>query len=585
MKAKISGGDLLARALAACEVAEVFTLHGGHLDSFLTACADAGIRLTDARHEASAGHAADGYARASGGRIGVCVTTAGPGFTNSLTAVANAYLDGVPVLFISGSPPLREAQTNPLQGGFDQVAMAAPVTKLAHRITNAERIADLVSHAVQIALTGRPGPVFLEIPIDVMFAPAEAGWQQVKPLQLPARPAPAADAIDAAMALLLTAERPVMIAGAGSVLSPASEPLLRFAERTGIPVAANSKAAGILPHDHPCHIGLTSTIGAANFAGHGPDVVILLGARMGMFTGGRSGGVIPHTAKVIQIDINGAEIGRLRAADIGIVADCSETMRAFADAADHHIWPGRDKWSAMLQDFRRVRGAAFLKAPKQPKPHAMHPFHAVSAVFEALRPDTLVISDGGEAGCWVQDQLKSAGPGRFMTCGYLGCLGVAPGFAIGAARACPDTPIVCFTGDGGAGFNIQEFDTMVRHAMPILTIVLNNACWGMSQNGQDLVFGANRRAAVALSDTNYDAVAAAFGGYGERVDRYEDVAPAVKRALASGKPACINLIIDADIVHPITVAMVGDVSAEDQISIPNYENIPLAAAEPLKSGG
>jgi acetolactate synthase-1/2/3 large subunit len=121
--------------------------------------------------------------------------------------------------------------------------------------------------------------------------------------------------------------------------------------------------------------------------------------------------------------------------------------------------------------------------------------------------------------------------------------------------------------------------------MPILTIVLNNACWGMSQNGQDLVFGANRRAAVTLSDTNYDAVAAAFGGYGERVDRYEDVAPAVKRALASGKPACINLIIDADIVHPITVSMVGDVSAEDQISIPYYENIPLAAAEPLKPGG
>jgi acetolactate synthase-1/2/3 large subunit len=151
MKAKISGGDLLARALAACEVSEVFTLHGGHLDSFLTACADAGIRLTDARHEASAGHAADGYARASGGQIGVCVTTAGPGFTNSLTAIANAYLDGVPVLFISGSPPLREAETNPLQGGFDQVAMAAPVTKWAHRVTNAERIADLVPHAVQIA--------------------------------------------------------------------------------------------------------------------------------------------------------------------------------------------------------------------------------------------------------------------------------------------------------------------------------------------------------------------------------------------------------------------------------------------------
>src|SRR5215470_12573029 len=179
---KINGGIALAKSLRALGVAEVFTLHGGHLDSFLVACPGEGIRLTDTRHEATAGHAAEAYARATG-KIGVCVITAGPGFANALTAMVDAWLDAVPVVFIAGSPPLREVATNPLQGGFDQVAMAAPVTKWSLRITNVERVPDLVDKAVRIALNGRPGPVFLEMPIDVMFAPLAA-----EALVLPGRP-------------------------------------------------------------------------------------------------------------------------------------------------------------------------------------------------------------------------------------------------------------------------------------------------------------------------------------------------------------------------------------------------------------
>ena len=574
---QVSGGAVLAKTLADLGVHDVFTLHGGHLDAFLVACSDVGIRLIDTRHEATAGHAADAYARATGGRVGVAVITAGPGFTNGLTPMVSAYLDGIPTLFVAGSPPLREAETNPLQGGFDQVAMAKPATKWAYRITHAERIPDMVEKAMRIAASGRPGSVFLEVPIDVMFAPVSKPMIPVAAPQTPFRPAPAADAITRVLELLSRAERPVIVAGGGSVLSRTAEPLHRFVEATGIPVASNSRAHGILPRDHACYVGGTGAISGAVAAKQAPDVVVLAGARAGLFTGGRSGSVVPHDATVIQIDTDGGEIGRLRAVDVAIVADCGETFEVLAAECARVRWPDRRAWRETLQGFRNGLAALFENAPKETRPGMLHPYHAAKAAMGALDEGTAIVFDGGESSAWCDAHLRSAGPGLFMTNGYLGCLGISQGFAIGTSIARPERRVAIFTGDGAVGFNIQEFDTMVRHGLPVLTVVMNNACWGMSQHGQDIVYGANRRSAVALADTHYDRVAMAFGGYGERVDRYADIARAMRRALDSGKPACINLIIDPDVVHPVTPAMVGDVNAPDQIAIPYYENIPLKA--------
>ncbi|MDB5483855.1 MAG: ilvB, partial [Caulobacteraceae bacterium] len=392
------------------------------------------------------------------------------------------------------------------------------------------------------------------------------------------RPAASPEQIEAILDLLAEAERPAIIAGAGSVLSPCAKDLGDLATLTGTPVVTNSKGHGVLAPDHPAYGGPAGVLAMAALAGAAPDLVLLLGARMGMFTGGRGGSVIPAGAKVVQIDIDGGEIGRLRGVDISVVADASAAVAGLLSAAKGRSWPDRAGWLATLKRQDDLRRAAFRDAPAQTRPGYLHPSHAVAAVFDALSPETLVVSDGGEAGAWVAQHARPSGPGSFMTCGYLGCLGVGPGFAIGAARAQPGRPIVCFTGDGGAGFNIQEFDTMVRHRLPILTVILNNACWGMSQNGQDLVFGRNRRAAVALAETHYEAVAAGFGAHGERVDRFEDIGAAVRRAQASGLPACLNLITDPEVVHPVTVAMVGDVSGQDSIPIPYYENIPLRPA-------
>lgn len=554
---EMSGGELLAHTLSAAGVSEVFALHGGHLDAFLIACADHGIRLTDTRHEASAGHAAEAYARATG-KIGVAAVTAGPGFTNAYTAIANAYLDRMPVLFIIGAPSTREGDLNTLQGGIDQVAAAAHVTKWAYRVASAARLPEIVEQAIRRATTGTPGPVLLEIPIEVMFTPVAppSRLQALANFTLDERPAPSLKQVGALLDLLQQAERPVIVAGGGAVLSRAGEELLAFAELTGIPVTAAPKAEGILPFGHPLFSGNATAIPIARAMGAPADVVLLLGTRIGLFTGGRYG-LIPAEAKVAQIDIDGAEPGRGGPIDLPVMADCRQALIAMTEVARHRTWPTRAGWAAQLKGARAASHARWTPEPVYGETGLLHPYHAAKALGDALPDNAVIVCDGGESSIWVRDHLRPSGAGAFLMTGYLGTLGVGQGFAIGAARAFPDRPVVLFAGDGGVGFHIQEFDTMVRHGLNVVTVVLNNACWGMSQNGQDLIYGRNRRAIVSLDDTGYEKVAEAFGGTGARVTRLEDIAPAVAAALASRKPACINVRIDGDIIHPVTMGMVG----------------------------
>jgi acetolactate synthase-1/2/3 large subunit len=574
--ARISGGVVLAKSMAASGIRDVFALHGGHLDSFLVACAGAGIRLTDTRHEATAGYAAEAYARATG-NIGVCVVTAGPGFSNALTPMVDAWLDAMPVLFVTGSPPLREAATNPLQGGFDQVAMAAPVTKWAHRITNVERIPDLVDKAIRIALSGRPGPVYLDVPIDIMF-----GLMQEEDLVLPrrpamsARPAPAPDAVENILDLLAKASRPAIIVGGGALSARCSKELSVFAELTGTPVVYSSKGIGILPMDHPFNAGAARTLAAANLGAKQPaDLIIQIGARAGLMLGGRSGMIVPHDARLVQIDIDGSEIGRLRSSDIAVTADSGEALAALNAAAVKRTWTKPEAWSALLQKLRYAALDPFKDVPHETRPGLIHPFHAARAVADALSPDTAIACDGREAVSWFQMFGRSPGPGLYTSNGYLGTLGIGQGSAIDLARARPGKPVCAIMGDGAVGFHIAEFDVMARHGLPILICVFNNAAWGMSLHGQELVFGKQNIAAVKLAPSAYHSVAEGLGCAGEQITRVEDIGPAVRRAQASGRPACLNIMTDPDIAHPITALMVGRLDAEDEIAIPYYENIPI----------
>ena len=575
--AKIDGGAMLVRVLRQAGIDTLFTLHGGHLDAIFQAALDDGMRLIDTRHEQAAGHAADGWARTTG-RPGVAIVTAGPGFTDCITAITNAYLDCVPTLFIAGAAPLRESETLPLQGGIDQVAMAAPVTKWSHRVTHTERIPDLVAQALRTATSGRPGPVFLELPIDVLFARVDedkvAFPEKIAP---DAAPAPARDAVETAIEWLASAQRPAILAGGGAWFAGVGDALLRFAEQTQTPVFSNGKAHGLVPAGHPLCGRSFVNLGIAARAGVGEaDCVLVLGARLGLFAGGRGAPLIPAGARLIQVDIAPEEIGRNRRIDLGIAADCREALGAFERAAAERTWAERPDWIAGIHRVRDGHRVLFAQALENDKP-PIHPYRLASEVIEAIPPGTIIAADGGETSSWMEMVARVEEAGGWMSHGYLGCLGTGMAFAIAAKVAHPERPVLCVVGDGSVGLNFSEFDTMVRHRLPIVTVVNNDQLWGMSAHGQDLLYGPDRRVVTELAPTRYDLAAAGFGCHAEHVERASEIGPALRRAFESGKPACVNVMTDGSVIAPITILMVGG----SQATTPSQN----AGATGTKGGG
>ncbi len=571
------GGELLVRTLKNAGITHAFCLHGGHLDPIFQACLDHDLHLIDTRHEAAAGHAADGYARQTG-RIGVAMATAGPGFTNVLTAVTQAFLDRIPVLFIVGAAPLRDAERWPLQGGVDQIAMARPVTKYAAQVTRTEQIPHMTAHAIRTALSGTPGPVLLEIPIDVLYARLDREVPIPDSLTPRTTPAPGDTELADALALLARASRPIIVAGGGVLLSRAADAVRALADATGIPVFANNKALGTLPPDHPLSGHSHTNIGVLSAMGLGkPDVALFLGARFGMFTADDK--LLPGDCRLIQVDIEGAELGRIRPVDVPIQADCRQTASALAKSASGMTWPDWSDWASAVHGVSRWHETAYAEA-KSLTPSAVHPYSALRAIMDALPEDTVVCGDGGEASQWAELASRPRAPGQYTGHGYLGCLGIGMPFAMAAQVAHPDRRVVCIIGDGSVGLNIQEFDTMVRHNLPVVTIVLNNKAWGMCVHGQRTMFGDNRLVVTTLGESRYEQVAEGFGCYGGYADNLEDIRATVEAALASGKPACINVITDLEAVYGDTgtgsseEAETGRPSSyEDEVEMPYYENL------------
>jgi acetolactate synthase-1/2/3 large subunit len=577
--AKVDGGELFVRTLEGAGIHTLFTLHGGHLDSILQAARDHGLRLIDTRHEQAAGHAADGWARTTG-QPGVAIVTAGPGFTDCVTAIANAYLDCVPTLFVAGAAPLREAETLPLQGGIDQVAMVTPITKWAHRVTHTERIPDLTAQALRIARSGRPGPVFLELPIDVLFARIDEERAAAATRFAPdAAPAPAPEAVERALALLAEAARPAILVGGGARFSGSADALLRFAERVRAPVFSNGRAHGLLAPEHPlCGRGFGNLAALAR-AGGEADLVLVLGARFGLYTGGRRSTLVPRSARVIQVDVHAEEIGRNRQVDLAIVADCRETLRALGDAAQARTWPERSEWIGALAQVRDAHRALFREALAQEKA-PIHPYRLASEIAAALPEGAIVCADGGETASWMEMVARVPAPGHWLSHGYLGCLGTGMPVAIAAKVAHPDRAVLCIVGDGSVGLNFAEFDTMVRHGLPIVVVVNNDQIWGMSAHGQDLIYGKGRRVVTDLAPTRYDLAAQGFGCHAEHVVDPAEIGPALRRAFQSGKPACVNVMTDPNVIAPVTLAMIGapaprpEAKAEaETVKVPYYEDL------------
>ncbi len=568
MTAQIDGGEILVRVLQAAGVERAFTLHGGHLDAIFQSAMDHGLKLVDTRHEQAAGHAADGWARTTG-QVGVAIVTAGPGVTDVVTAVTNAYLDCVPVLFIGGRSPLIDDERLPLQGGFSQVDLMKPITKWSTSVTHLHRLADFVAQALRVATSGRPGPVFLEVPVDVLFARIDEARVALPNGARREVAAPPAEAVAHILDKLASAERPVIMAGGGALFSRASADLTAFAELTKLPVLANGRARGVLAEDHPLSGGGFMSLAAARGAG-GPDVVLILGARLGLFTGGAQNSMIPESAHVIQVDVESEEIGRNREIQLGIAADCGATVRALLAAAAGREWPDRSAWVASLKAARMGMEFLFGKAAEAERP--IHPYRLARDVARFMdRADDVLVADGGETSFWLDMTSTIRQPGHWMSHGYLGCLGTGLPFAIAGQCAHPASRVLCLTGDGSVGLNFAEFDTMARHGLPVVVVVNNDQQWGMSKHGQELMYGKDRTVVSELGVVRYDQAAAGFGCHGELVEDAAQIVPAIERAFASKRPACVNVLTDPDVIAPITAAMVGAMSPDAK---PGTVNMP-----------
>jgi acetolactate synthase-1/2/3 large subunit len=549
--AMVTGGELLVRTLAAVDVKHIFGIHGAHLETIFQACRAHDIAIVDTRHEVAAGHAAEGYAR-SLRKLAVAMGTAGPGFTNLLTSLTNAYLDHSPVLYLSGSAALSQAETNTLQSGFDQIAMARPVTKWAHQVTVTEDIPRLVAQAIRVATSAPMGPVLLDLPMDVLSSPVgEESAPIPRTITVEAAPPPPDQAVSAAIELLAQAQRPIILVGAGAWYSHAEDELRKFVDATGIPVYSDFQAHGLLPSSHPLYGGTFHKLADLETPGNRPDVVLALGVRFGLFTLGASDLLVPKAARLIHVETDAREIGRLRDVEVAMVADSREALRALNAQASGRHWRNLGDWHRTIQKAKTARRQRLDTTASQTAAQAahsagIHPYRAVEAIAESIDGNTIVVGDGAEAYHWLNEVIRQDRPGNYLTHGFLGAVGLGLGLSLGAQVANPGRPVLCLAGDGAVGFTIAEFDTMVRLGLPIVVVVMNNRSWGASQHFQEMVSGKDKLIGTQLANTRYHDVAAAFGCHARLVTEAAALGPAIKEAFASGKPACLNVIVDVN---------------------------------------
>ncbi len=534
------GGRLAAKALKAAGVECVFTLSGGHVMGIYDGCIDEGIRVIDVRHEQAAVHAADAWARLNPGRVGVAILTAGPGVTDGVTGVANAWRANSPILVIGGQGPFNNLRRGSLQE-MDHVAVMQPITKWADACYETGRIAEYIELAVRTALSGVPGPSFLEIPMDVLHAPID-----IDAVAMPsfrdyrvASAAPA-DRVDEALAILRTARQPMVMAGTALKWSEGAPALRSFAEATNIPVFTNGMGRGQLPMSHRQFFNRTRRDALA-----GADVVVLAGTPLDFRM--KYGASIPSDAKVIQLDLDETLIGQNRSADVGLVGNLGANLFALLAGLTEGELDFSD-WSGQLR-AKEDAGEAALATQLTSDEVPIDPMRLCKAIADVVAADDemIVIGDGGDIVAQASKVLKVPDNGTWMDPGPLGTLGVGMPFALAAQLSNPDKRVLIVYGDGSFGLNGFEFDTAVRFGLPIVGVMGNDAAWGQMMRPQAMIYGADRLVATELRYTRYDKVVEALGGHGEHVTEPDDIVPAIERALASGKPALVNVEIRKDI--------------------------------------
>ena len=524
-----SGNDLVVRSLKDEGVDTVFYLTGGPMVDVAMRCIEIGFRSVDVRHEQAAAMAAHSYSRVIG-KPGVCFAASGPGATNLITGVGNAFLDAVPVVALGGASALSQSGMGAFQE-MDQVGMFKPITKWSERVMDVRRIPEIVNKAFRVATSGQPGPVYIDLPGDVLYREVEENTVSFPkmPHSVP-RMSGDPDLVKKAIAILKDAKRPVIVTGTGILWSKAMAELKEFVELSGIPFYTTPQGRGVIEEDHRL-----SFLGARNQAWKEADVVLVVGTRMNFIIGFGQAPRWAEDVKILQVDISDEEIGRNRPVDVGIVGDAKMVLQQLIKEG-RDVFHGRKElaWIDTLRGYDKranEKSQALLNTDQTP----IHPLRLCKEVRDFMDRDAIIVVDGHEILNFARQSIPTNAPGHRVNAGPNGCMGVAVPFGLGAKVAKPNTQVIVLSGDGSFGMNGMEIDTMVRQNIPALIVISNNGGWagqGVMNAGRDLGY------------SRYDKMAEVFGAYGEYVERAQDIRPALERAAKSGKPAVVNVITD-----------------------------------------
>ena len=537
----VHGGKLAARALKQAGVEVLFTLPGGHIMPLYDGCIDEGIRIIDVRHEQAAVHAADSWARCNPGSIGVAAITAGPGVTDGVTGIANAWRANSPILIFGGQGPFSQLRKGSLQE-MDHLGVVRPITKYCDAVYTTNRIPEFVELAIRHAVSGIPGPAYLEIPMDVWNGQVE--WEEAPiPIIRTQSPRISPDREEArkAIEILAASERPMLMAGTSVKWSRGAEAMNRFIAETHIPTFTNGMGRGTVPFDSPEFLSRSRRDAMKQI-----DCIVLAGTLLDFRM--RFGQTIPRDAKIIQLEMDAVLIGQNRPTDVPLVGNLGCSFELLLEETKNQGM--QLDFSAFRDELRAIENAAEEEIQTKLNSDEV-PIDAQRMCREvrdwlATLDAPIVIGDGGDIVATAAKILPVRGEGAWMDPGPLGTLGVGMPFGLAAQLSHPEKRVVIIYGDGSFGLNGFEFDTAIRFDLPVIGIVGNDAAWGQMMRPQGAVMGWDRLDGTLLRRTRYDKIVEAMGGYGELVESPDEIRPALERAAASGKPACVNVMIKQD---------------------------------------
>ena len=539
---EITGAAALIAALKSEGVKHIFGIPGGAiLPVYDVLYEEPSIRHILVRHEQAAAHAADGYARALG-RPGVCMATSGPGACNLLTGILNAYMDSSPVIAITGQVPTHLLGTDAFQEA-DILSLMLPITKHNFLVRSVEELVEAVAKAFRIAMSGRPGPVHIDLPRDVQTAKARVRIPAEVTVRAKVRYEPDPHRVAEAVRLIEEAERPLILAGGGVIWSGATPELVELAELLGAPVVTSLMGKGSIPEDHPLSLGMVGMHGrkAANLAVTECDLLIGVGVRFS----DRSTGDVRYfapKAKIVHIDIDPVEIGKLVRTDLAVVGDAkrvlAEILRALRERGKRGI---RSEWTERVKRMKRefLPRMDYDEIPLKPQ-------RVIKEIMEVLDDDSVVVTEVGQCQMWAAHYLTVRGPRRFISSGGLGTMGFGFPASLGVKTALPEKKVVDIAGDGSFLMNSQELATAVENGIEVVCCIFNNSYLGMVKQWQDLFYGGRRSQTYLGKSPDFVKLAEAYGAWGDRVTRPGEMKEKLKEALECGKPAVLDVIIDPD---------------------------------------